>query len=555
MSNHEMNQIAGASRAPARAIKLADVQCWAGVGLMLLLSALTMLSTLRTEFGPWRAEVFGVDEQYFATCATRGLAVGEVPSSGCHDNKAPMIFWVHQAVQTLGAPFSAVDIKLAAVAVVAGLLVLLARIVHPVGGALGAAAAVALALQFWAANSGFMALKTETVGMAFVLASLACLVPRAPTLPVAGLSGLLLGLAVLTKQTHLLLLPLLLVWLLVLHRQGDLPRARAIALVLCLGLVAPLVLVAGYFAIQGRLGAFLSSALLYPSVYGQASDRSIGYTLIWRTGLLLQQLAQMPALPLLFVLSLARPAAASTGTGALPWRQHGLRLLQWATLAQMVVVVIAPHVFDYHAVPAKILMSAVGGIAVADLVRRIGASAPGDLVRLNSALLASTLLMAAVAWSGNGGRGRGQPPQKTNFQVNDQGHAFGYVLGMWPEFYFANRLTPASDVMFPWAIRGTPGNHLYTLPPAGSVQASVLDAARARGVRDLLADLHRNPPAFIALVSDMARAPASANTTDVPEMAAYLQAHCSHLLRHDVRGTQFADIFDCRAPPARTGPR
>ncbi len=553
MRKHQMNQIASEPRGPAGAFTRVDAQRWVGVGLMLLLSALAMLNTVRTEFGLWRAEVLQVDEQFFATCATRGLATGDVPSSGCHDNKAPLIFWVHQAVQTLGAPYSAVDIKLAAVAVVAGLLVLLAMIVRPVGGALGVAVSVALALQFWAVNSSFMALKTETVGMAFVLASLACLVPRAPSLPMAGLSGVLLGLAMLTKQTHLLLLPLLLVWLLVLHRRGQLPRARAIALALCLGAVAPLVLAAGHYALQGRLGAFLSSALLYPSVYGQAFYESIGYKLVWRTGLLLRELAQTPALPLLFVLSHASPAV----TGALPWHRHGLHLLQWATLAQMALVVIAPLVFNYHAVPTKILMSAVGGIAVADLVRRIGATAPGELVRLYSALLASTLLMAAVAWLGNGGRGLGQPPQKANFQVNDQGHKFGYVLGMWPQFYFANGLTPASDVMFPWAIRGTPGNLLYTLPPAGSVRAGVLDAARARGVRDLLADLQRNPPAYIALVSDMARAPASANITDVPEMAAYLQAHCSLLRRHEMTmaGGPSADIFDCRAAPTRTGPR
>ena len=553
MRDHEMDQIVSEPRGPARAITRADVRRWAGVGLMLLLSALAMLSTLRTEFGPWRAEVLQVDEEFFANCATRGLATGDVPSSGCHDNKAPLIFWVHQAVQTLGAPFSAVDIKLAAVAVVAGLLALLAVVAHPVGGALGAVAAVALALQFWAVDSSFMALKTETVGTAFVLASLACLVRRVPTLPMAGLSGVLLGLAMLTKQTHLLLLPLLLAWLLVLHRRGQLPRARAIALALCLGAMAPLALAAGHFALQGRLDGVLSSALLYPSVYGQASEQTIGYKLVWRTGLLMQELAQTPALPVLFVLSLARPAAAATGAGILPWTHHGLRLLQWLTLALMACVVIAPHVFPYHAVPVKILMSAVGGIAVAALVRQVGATAPGDMARLNGALLASTLLVAAVAWLGNGGRGTGPPPPKTGFQVNDQGHKFGYVLGMWPQFYFANGLAPASDVMFPWAIRGTPDNMFYTLPPAGSLRAGVLDAARARGVRDLLADLHRNPPAFIALVSDMVRTPASANTTDVPELAAYLQAHCSHLRRHDLGPTRFAEIFDCRAGPARTG--
>ena len=76
MRKHQMNQIASEPRGSAGAFTRVDAQRWVGVGLMLLLSALAMLNTVRTEFGLWRAEVLQVDEQFFATCATRGLATG-----------------------------------------------------------------------------------------------------------------------------------------------------------------------------------------------------------------------------------------------------------------------------------------------------------------------------------------------------------------------------------------------------------------------------------------------------------------------------------------------
>lgn len=522
---------------------------WSGVGMMLLLSVVALATTLKSEFGTWRNDAFDGDELYFANCAIRGLSSGDVPSSGCHDNKAPFIFWVHQVIQTVSSPSSVLSIKVAAIVVVSGVLVLLTCLGHLAGSVLGAVAALSFAIQFLAANGAFLALKTETVGAALVFSGLMLLMRRGPW-PRRNVyaAGVFIGLAALTKQTHLVLVPTVVAWMFVLNRGGRLADVRTVCALLCAGVVTPVMLTIACFALKGRLETFASSLLLYPSVYGNEAAHSLAYRLVWRVGLLFQELASTPALSVLFVLSFWIPASGSTHTGDGGWRRHCLQLLQWTAVVLIFSVLIAPVIFPYHLVPVRFLMSVVGGVVVADLAHRLSASSQKDLASFNCALSFAALMMTAVALHGHGGRGSNQPHDAKNYKLDGPGHQFGYVLGMWPQFYFANGLTPASNVMFPWAIRGTPGNPYYTLPPAGSWRAMALDIARARGVRELLDDFRRTPPAFIALISDMARSPASPHLTDVPEVAAYLDENCTLLKRHDLQSWRFAQIFDCTLP-------
>jgi len=413
-------------------------------------------------------------------------------------------------------------------------------------GLLGAVAAVSFAVQFFAFNSTFIALKTETVSSFFILASLTCLIRNLSlSLIRVSASGVLLGMAVLTKQTHLLLLPAFLAWLFVLNHHEQLARRRTLVAALCLGFVTPLAMTTAYFAVRGHLDGFLASSILYPAVYGHEVNHAVGYRLARRFGVLLQEIAHTPTLPVLFALSFWQPAQVS---GADQMSIHGLRLLQWVTVALTVSVLMAPAVYHYHLVPIRVLMSAVAGVVVAEYIRRFSASSMRDLDSFNMALVVAALMITAAAMFGRGGRGSYQPNETESFKVNSGGQKFGYVLGMWPQFYFANHLVPASDVMFPWAVRGTPENSYFTLPAKGTWLARRLEAARERGVRELINDLGQTPPAYVALISDMARAPDSQHLTDVPELAAYLDANCRLLKRHDLSPTRFAQIFDCTGP-------
>ena len=147
------------------------VRWWPRVALALAVAALSGLLVL--EFGAWRGEAIAVDELHFAACAARGNAAGQLPVAGCHDNKTPLIYALHQLVQQLHGLYPLSAIKAWAVALVLLNLGALAWLVsrhtqRPGAGPAAGAVAAALALQPLTADAPLLGLKTETLSLSLI---------------------------------------------------------------------------------------------------------------------------------------------------------------------------------------------------------------------------------------------------------------------------------------------------------------------------------------------------------------------------------------------------
>jgi hypothetical protein len=527
---------------------------WAGVACMLALSLLSIVNLARLEFGPWRDEAIAIDELYFSACAVRGLAVGQLPVAGCHDNKPPMVLLVHQLVQGAGTGYDPLAIKRAAFAVTALVAGLAAMLAYRLGGGLAALAAAALALQALAAEAVYLALKTETVGLVFVLAGLLLLLPgrRGDSSWWRWASGVFFGLAVLTKQTHLLVAPIVLAWLALSLQGAPTGWLRAFmkeAASFMVGLLAPFVALAAMFFASDRHVEFIASFFVYPSVYGAPIEpgTSALELLAWKVGAVLNIMAQTPLLVLLFVASAVSLGQAAAGRRARSSSAGLARLLVlWVALALLAAALLAPVFYAYHSVPVRVFMAVTGGVFIADASARLHAWSPRALPAFVAALVAAAVLSAGSSWKTNGGKDRMPPARDPMSRVDDGQGRFGYVLGMWPDFYVHNGLVPASNVMYPWALVGAPANNFYELPEPSSLRGRMLGWAREHGSRQLMADFRRSPPRYIVVVDAMARVPGSPRIADVPGFDEYLKDHCDPVHEVEAGNQGPASLFRCR---------
>jgi hypothetical protein len=516
---------------------------WVCVACMLGLAMLSLANLALLEFGPWRHQAIAIDELYFSACAARGLAMGQIPVAGCHDNKGPVIFFVHQLVQLASTRYDLLAIKGAAFSVVALVAGLAAWLAHRLGGR----------LQSFAADAAHLALKTETVGVAFVLIGMILLVPRGqrPTSWARLLSGVSLGMAVLTKQTNVLPVLAIFSWFALSLRGASGQGFRTFlsdAVLFGLGVLAPFLVLLALFWGTGREAEFLGNMFIYPSVYGGASgDASALKTLLWTFGDVVSTLAKTPLPVVLFVVS---AVVCCPGTVGASDRSGGLGesrlLVLLIALALLSVTMLSPSFYSYHVIPVRTLMFVLGGVLIADVASQLPAWPARATVGVCSGFLAASTLVAVASWNGNGGKGKEPHAIDPGVRVDDGQGSYGYVLGMWPDFYVHNGLIPASNVMFPWALAGAPGNFFYTLPSPSSLRGSLLDWARGRGVQGLMADFHKTPPRYIVVIDKMARSAGSSMIADVPGFDDYLKDHCQHL-RHVQAGNQGnASLFGCR---------
>jgi hypothetical protein len=529
-----------------------DRLLWTAVVCMLVLGLLSIGYLVWMELGPWRHEVIEYDEMYFASCAARGMAVGQLPVAGCYDNKGPMISFVYQLVQIASSRYDIVAIKGAAFAVVALVTGLVAMLAHRLGGKIAAVAAAALALQSFATEVSHMALKTETVGVAFLLAGLIVLVSygQGDRAWSRLLSGCLVGLAAVTKQTNLLVGLAVLVWFGLCWRgpgtEGSRTFIKEIAL-FSMGLMVPFLLFLLLFGATGRQAEFLGSFLLYPSIYGAHNDIPAFKLFLLKLGSVLRTLGKTPLLAALFAMSLARLFLLSAGNfnGRMGAACSSRILVGLAAIALLLVTVISPVFFSYHVVPSRTLMAVLGGTLIADMSAKFRASSSVGSATVAIGLVSASLLMAAISWYRDGGKNLNLAFIHTA-SVGDSAGDYGYVLGTSPHFYFVNGLVPASNVMFPWALAGAPEIHYYTLPSIASRHGLVLAEARARGLQDLMADFRRTPPRYIFVVDKFARSAKSPRLADIPGFDEYVADRCQHLRKVSADWRGSANIFRCR---------
>lgn len=507
---------------------------WVGLACTLGVALLSLLHIATIEFGPLAHLPLNVDETYFAACAARGKATGEVPMSGCHDSKAPPIYLLYQIIQPGGSPYDTFTLKAAALTTVAIIAVLVGWIAFRLAGAAAALVAPALLLQALTSDSGLLALKTETVGGVFLLGGLVLLTGRASWHRSGMLfaAGLLLGLAALTKQTYAFAGMAVILWLVVSTEGRSVAWVATVAgraSVFCFGALLPFLVFLGMFYTRERHIDFLASVFLYPSIYGGGSGHSMFRELIWRAGAILDHLSRSPSLFSLFVV--AAVLSFTPGLRAVPEarRPPNARLLiLFASLFLLAMLMVLPKYFAYHGIAAWVPMAILGSLVIGDYWPGLYRSAPGGAAAVSMGLLAAALLPAASSWLSNGGRDNIADLRAPRSVLQGSRGEFGYVLGTWPHFYFYNGLIPATAVQFPWALPGTPANWHSSLPDPASLRGRLLARLQERNLPILLADFRNTPPRYILVMETMARRTGSARVTDVPGFDDYLRERCAY---------------------------
>lgn len=499
-----------------------------------LLTIACLLYVMQQQLGPLRHQVLQDDELFFGACASRAQVDGWASVAGCHDNKAPLIYLLHAALQGVSHPFDAPVLKatsIAMLALLAALVGCVAARLAPRQPRMAAIAAVAMLLCALAPSPSLLAVKTEFLGMLFVMLSLVVLSGGArPASPGRALAaGVAMGLALMSKQSFALLLPAL-AWGLWRGSAPLPPAARGLRLLMAAcGVVLPALALGLMFAAQGRLDEFLSTTFLYPAIYGNPEPASLGKRLFWKTVTAGEFLMLTPIHVLLVTAALLavraqpRPAVLQTV------------LLQLCLLA-LGILLASPALFKYHAIPFWVLSAPLAGGLLAT-----AASASATRQLACATLLAATLLAFAQTTVHNNGK------QRTGVAVESLDPARGrflYVLGMEPGYY-ARGFIPASSVQFPWALAGTPETWAYRHPrPESSVQRW-LAAQQQRNLQQLYADFARTPPAYIVVIDLYARSAASKRTTDVPGFDDYLARHCERIgPAADTRGNP-GHLFAC----------
>ncbi|MEJ1935204.1 hypothetical protein WDZ92_33835, partial [Nostoc sp. NIES-2111] len=253
-----------------------------------LLTIACLLYVMQQQLGPLRHQVLQDDELFFGACASRAQVDGWASVAGCHDNKAPLIYLLHAALQGVSHPFDAPVLKatsIAMLALLAALVGCVAARLAPRQPRMAAIAAVAMLLCALAPSPSLLAVKTEFLGMLFVMLSLVVLSGGArPASPGRALAaGVAMGLALMSKQSFALLLPAL-AWGLWRGSAPLPPAARGLRLLMAAcGVVLPALALGLMFAAQGRLDEFLSTTFLYPAIYGNPEPASLGKRLFWKT--------------------------------------------------------------------------------------------------------------------------------------------------------------------------------------------------------------------------------------------------------------------------------
>lgn len=499
------------------------------------MAIICLLYVGRQQFGPLRHQTLQEDEMFFSACASRSLVDGWATVAGCHDNKGPLIYLLHALLPSAAPPLDGLPLKLVSVLMLALLVVLasvLARRAAPARPALAGLATATLLIVALVPSPSLLAVKTEFLGVLFLLAALAVApAERASPWPALG-TGVALGLALMSKQSYMFLLPVgfWLVW----RGSRGLPLRRAAALQLCVavGIALPMLLLAALFAANGRLYEFLSTTFLYPAIYGGTADPLVHplKALLWRLTNTSEFLSLTPVHVMLVMVAAfdlrAGPAATPLGRG----------LLAGSALS-LLILLASPTAFKYHTIPFWVLSSILGGALLADALERGRAFA-------SAALLAAAVLGLGMTLRNNGGS---PTVDRLAEPLDPATGRYAFVLGLEPRFY-ARGFIPASSVQFPWALPGTPANWSYRPPAPGSRLHATLQAQQQHNLAVLYADFARTPPAYVVTTDLYARAPGSTRYADVPGFDEYLARNCEYRGPMPDSRDHPGHLFACRPP-------
>lgn len=529
-------------------------------GAVLAIALLSIAQLMWRELTTFKNDYTHVDEIFFAVCAARGLTGGDIPVSGCHDNKAPLIYLLYQAIELLSGRFSLIGIKIAGTLFSLSAIASVALVAHRIGGALASLVGAALAAQAMAIHPELLAFKTELVGTIFMLVGAAYLLSwrRVPSMATLFLAGLFFGFSIMTKQTFAFGVFGVWIWLLscpVAPMDGGLSVRAGRWLLFNSALMAPMLAFMAVFSFRGQSLDFLGSVFLHAATYGTGGTALSWSERAWKVGWLMQHFELVYPLSLTFTAALAHWLwIQSKGQTIRVEQGTSLGLLFSLSIGMAFVPVISRQYFQPHLLPAWLLMAVAAGASVAAWLNwgfeRYGRNGEWQ-VATGAACLLITVLMAVNSWYINGDASKREASKQhildTGSRIPDAQGSYGYVLGIRPEFYFFNGIVPASDVLYPEALIRAG----KAVAPAGSENQENLltrlhSTMQAHASQRLMEDFARTPPTHIYLIDKWARKTDSVAATDVEVLSEYLRIHCSLFRTVAGKPYQAGRLYTCK---------
>lgn len=526
---------------------------------VLLLPLVSLAFTLKLEFGALSHRVLHVDEAYFAACAARGLATGQLPIAGCHDNKAPLIYLVYEALFLVVAPYSIFAIKVAGFFLVGLIALLSSALAIRLAGFAAGVVSFALVVEVFASDAGFSALKTEPLGMLFALGALLVITAKRSRQQRWTLfsAGILAGAAVLSKQTYAVVPLAVVIWLWFV--EGGKTPLRVVNFLtatscFCAGAGVPFAAFLSVFTLQGRAFEFLGSLLLYPAVYGGSDSFGAASHIVWKLGALLDNLARFEVATVMCtgaVVMQISSGVRSENTRNEKGEGRTLVLLVCGLLSLMLLA--SPIYFPYHTIPLWVMMGILGSLVAGDNWPKLCSKQSVAALAVAAGFVATLVLSLIGTWHTNAGRGDMEQYRVERSVLPTITGQYAYVLGAWPAFYFYNRLIPASDVQFAWALPGTPATWHFKPPDPASERGRMLARVRERSLVSLFEDFKRTPPRYILVLAEMSGEKGSLRVSDVPGFDEFLSKHCVFSREITDVKERTGRLFECRDGAAVLG--
>jgi len=519
-----------------------------------VLGALVFANLVIVELRHFPTIAIAIDELYFSTCAARGMAVGEVLTTGCHDNKPPLIFFAHMLMHLLGFGYDIVAIKIFAFLSVFAIASFSGVLAYKIQGGVAAVFSVGLVLLTFGIDAHHLALKTETVGLLFLLPGILLLCLDRASLGCRYAGGVLIGLAVLSKQTYGFVLPglLLFLWLEIQGRQVDSAFRTFIKEggALVVGMATPMLCAALLYSVFGLFQDFIASTFFYPALYGQPASEGGIKPILWRLASIGRDLSLAHIVCVLFLFSIIDLSPFSVRRPRILPKKE--RCVSLAVISLLPLLFASPIYLRYYLVPILVLMSISGGIVVhrvLEVTFHKDSKATIYSYWISMGVVMASGLIAASSWHTNGGRGRvGESVQDSYWRIEGAKPGdYAYVLGMQPEIYAYNRIFPASRIMFPWALPGTPSSWFYRKPLEGERLEKILNYFHDRNIKQFHADFISTPPKYIVLAHDMARSEFSQSLTDVPGLSDYIAKNCEWAGEMEGKPSQKMTLYLCNS--------
>ena len=528
-------------------------------GAALIIALFSVLHHIGREMTTFINDYTHVDEIFFAVCAASGWSGGDVPVSGCHDNKAPLIYLFYQAIELVSGRFSLIGIKTAGALCALAAIGAVGWVAHRLGGALAALISAALAAQALAINPELLAFKTELVGTIFLLMGASTLLSwrRLPKGVTLFYAGLWFGLAVMTKQTFAFGAFGVWLWLMscpVVTKSGGLWVRARWWLLFNSALLIPMLVFVVIFFFRGQILDFSGSVFLHAAAYGTGGTSLSWSERAWKLGWILQQFGLVYPLTIAFVAALAHWLWTRRKSQAIGSDQDtALGLLFSLALCMALIPVIARQYFQPHLLPAWLLMAVAAGASIATWLKwglAQYASSDGWQAATATTGLFIAVLMAVNSWYSNGDATERAAAKQhvldAGSRIPDARGKYGYVLGIRPEFYFFNGIIPASDVLYPAALmRATHAVSPDQPVNQNKLRARLNSAMQTHAAKRLMDAFAKTPPSYIFVVDKWARTTNPADLTDVVVLNDYVRSHCAYVRTVAGKPYQTGRLFVC----------